>query len=176
MANPAGGTIHSNANGNLGMEAGSTRGFGTSVRERFAREMATVVETYAPLTARILMSQIFLASGIMKIVDWAGTEAHMASRGMFWIPFFHVMAILVELGAGACLLVGNKTRLAAMVLILFLIPVTLTFHNFWTYADPKEQQTNMIMFMHNLTLMGGLMLLMVHGSGPISVDGKHECR
>jgi putative oxidoreductase len=129
-------------------------------------------DAYGTLAARILMSQIFLLSGVMKIVDWSGTETHMASRGMFWIPFFHVAAIAVELGAGACLLTGFKTRLAALVLILFLIPVTLTFHNFWTYTDPKEQQTNMIMMLHNLTLMGGLLLVMVHGPGRVSVDSQ----
>jgi len=132
------------------------------------------LEKYGTLGARILMSQIFLASGVMKIVDWSGTEAHMAGRGMFWIPFFHVAALLVELIAGACLLVGFKTRLASLGLFLFLIPVTLDFHNFWTYADPKEQQTNMIMFMHNLTLMGGLLLMMTHGPGPISVDHQQN--
>jgi putative oxidoreductase len=130
------------------------------------------LERYGTLAARILISQIFILSGIMKIVDWSGTEAQMAERGMFWIPFFHVAAMLVEIGAGLCLLFGFKTRLAALVLFLFLIPVTLTFHNFWTYADPKEQHVNMLFFMHNLTLMGGLLLVMTMGAGPLSIDEK----
>jgi putative oxidoreductase len=128
------------------------------------------LERYGTLAARILISQIFLLSGVMKIVDWSGTEAQMASRGMFWIPFFHVAALLVELGAGLSLLLGYKARLGALVLFLFLIPVTLTFHNWWTYADPKEHHMNMLFFMHNLTLMGGLILVMTFGPGPLSID------
>src|SRR5262245_16314398 len=90
------------------------------------------LERYGTVAARILLSQIFLISGIMKIVDWAGTEAQMASRGMFWIPFFHVAAMLTELICGLSLLLGYKARVGALLLFLFLIPVTLTFHNFWT--------------------------------------------
>jgi putative oxidoreductase len=130
------------------------------------------LERYGTLVARVLMSQIFLISGIMKIVDWSGTEAQMAGRGMFWIPFFHVAALLTELGAGLSLLLGYKARLGALILFLFLIPVTLTFHNWWTYADPKEQQVNMFFFMHNLTLMGGLLWVMTFGPGPLSIDRK----
>ena len=118
----------------------------------------------------MLVSQIFLISGVMKIIDWSGTEAHMAERGMFWIPFFHVAALLTELVGGLALLLGYRARLGALLLFLFLIPVTLTFHSWWTYSDPKDQQMNMLFFMHNLTLMGGLLLLMTIGPGPISVD------
>jgi putative oxidoreductase len=127
---------------------------------------------YGTLAARILMSQIFLISGVMKIIDWSGTETQMAGRGMFWIPFFHVAALLTELTGGLSLLLGYKTRLGALLLFLFLIPVTLTFHNFWTYTDPKEQHTNMLFLLHNLTLMGGLLLLMTFGPGPLSIDRK----
>src|SRR5207244_7382131 len=134
------------------------------------------LERYGTLVARILLSQIFLLSGVMKIVDWSGTEAQMAGRSMFWIPFFHVAAMLVELGAGLSILLGYKARLGALALFLFLIPVTLTFHNFWTYADPKDQHFNMLFFMHNLTLMGGLLLVMTIGPGPLSIDLKGRRR
>src|SRR5439155_25893937 len=130
------------------------------------------LERYGMLAARILMSQIFLISGLMKIIDWSGTEDQMAGRGMFWIPLFHVASMLVELGAGLSLLLGLKARLGALVLFLFLIPVTLTFHNFWTYTDPKEQKVNMLFFMHNIALMGGLLVLLAAGPGPISLDRR----
>jgi putative oxidoreductase len=132
------------------------------------------LERYGTLAARILISQIFILSGIMKVLDPSGTAAQMEGRGMFWIPFFLWSAAAVEIGAGLALLVGYKPRLAALALFLFLIPVTLTFHNFWTYADPKEQQQNMILFMHNLTLMGGLLMVMTFGPGPISLDHRQQ--
>jgi putative oxidoreductase len=132
------------------------------------------LERFGTLAARVLIGQIFLISGIMKIIDWSGTEAQMAERGMFWIPFFHVAALLTEVAGGLCLMLGYKARPVALLLFLFLIPVTLTFHNFWTYTDPKEQQVNMLFFMHNLTLMGGLLLVMTIGAGPLSIDHKRR--
>jgi len=119
--------------------------------------------------ARILICQVFLLSGVMKIVDWSGTEAEMAGRGMFWIPFFLAAATAVELGGGLSLLLGFWGRLGALVLFLYLIPVTLTFHTWWTYP-PEQQKVQMLFFLHNLTLMGGLLLVMSCGTGPISLD------
>lgn len=131
-----------------------------------------VLERYGTLAARVLIAQIFLISGVMKVLDPAGTAAQMASRGMFWVPLFLWAAVAVELGGGLSLLLGFKTRLAALMLFLFLIPVTFTFHNFWTYADPTEQKVNMLFFMHNFTLMGGLLYVMTAGPGPLSLDRR----
>ena len=133
-----------------------------------------VLVRYAPPVARLLIAQIFIISGIMKIMDPAGTAAQMEGRGMFWVPFFLWSAAAVELGCGLSLLLGYKTRLGALVLFLFLIPVTLTFHNFWTYADPKERHVNMLFFMHNLALMGGLLLVITFGAGPFSLDHRRR--
>ena len=133
----------------------------------------TWLERYAALTARILIAQIFIISGIMKVLDPAGTAEQMEGRGMFWVPFFLWSAALVEIGGGLSLLAGYKTRLGALLLFLFLIPVTFTFHNFWTYP-PAEQQQQMFNFMHNFTLMGGLLLLMTFGPGPLSVDLRRK--
>jgi putative oxidoreductase len=131
------------------------------------------LERYGSLTARILIGQIFLLSGAMKVMDPAGTAEQMAGRGMFWIPFFLWSAAAVELGGGLLLLLGYKTRLGALLLFLFLIPVTLTFHNWWTYP-PAEQKVQMLFFLHNLTLLGGLLLVITFGPGPLSIDLKES--
>jgi putative oxidoreductase len=135
------------------------------------------LDRYGPLLARILLSQIFLISGIQKVLDPAGPEAQMSSRGMFWIPLFLWAAVAVELGGGLSLLLGWKARWGALLLVLFLIPVTLTFHNFWTYP-PEEQKVQMLFLVHNLALMGGLLLVTCRGPGPISLDsdGTHPVR
>ncbi len=130
------------------------------------------LERYGTLAARILIAQVFLLSGVMKITDWEGTEVQMASRGMFWIPFFHVAALLTELTFGLSLVLGYKARLGALLLLLFLIPVTLTFHTWWTYPDPTQQHINMLFFLHNLALMGGLLLVVTFGPGPLSLDAR----
>jgi putative oxidoreductase len=127
------------------------------------------LERYGVLAARLLISQIFILSGIMKVLDPAGTAAQMEGRSMFWIPLFLWAAVVVELGCGLMLLVGYKARLGALLLFLFLIPVTLTFHNWWTYPQ-AEQQTQMFFFMHNVALLGGLLMVMACGPGPLSLD------
>ena len=127
------------------------------------------LERYGTLAARVLISQIFLISGAMKVLDPARTAAQMEGRGMFWVPLFLWSAVAVELGAGLSVLLGFKARLGSLLLFLFLIPVTLTFHNWWTYP-PEEQEVQMLFFLHNLTLMGGLLLVMTFGPGPLSFD------
>src|SRR5437016_5988854 len=70
---------------------------------------------YAPLLGRILLSQIFLISGVAKILDWSGTADEMARMGMVLVPFFLPAAVLVELGGGLSLLLGCKPRVGALV-------------------------------------------------------------
>ncbi|MCL6506872.1 MAG: DoxX family protein [Bryobacteraceae bacterium] len=131
------------------------------------------LERFTPLAGRILLAQIFLASGLSKVGSWDQTAGYMASRGMPLVPLFLVLAILLEVGGGLSVLLGYKTRLGAALLIVFLVAATLIFHNFWTYPGP-EQQIQMIMFMKNLAIMGGLALLVGRGAGPLSLDERQR--
>lgn len=129
------------------------------------------LERYATVLGRLLISQIFLASGVQKIMDWSGTEKLMADHGMPLVPLLLVGAILTELGGGMSLLLGCKARLGALWLFLFLIPTTLVFHAFWT-SPPEKLQIQSIMFMKNLAIMGGLLFIASFGPGPLSVDER----
>jgi putative oxidoreductase len=120
-----------------------------------------------PLVARILLAAIYLVSGVNKILNPAGTQEYMAANGMFWTGLFLVAAIAIELAGGLSLLLGYKTRLGAIALIIFLIPATLIFHT--NFADPIQQ----IMFLKNLGLLGGLLLIMQDGPGRLSLDRTH---
>ncbi len=71
------------------------------------------------------------------------------------------------------LLLGFKARVGAVLLIIFLIPATLIFHNFWAF-EGMERQMQMIMFMKNLAILGGLLLVLGLGPGPISVDQRQS--
>jgi putative oxidoreductase len=133
-----------------------------------------VLEHYGPLAARVLVGQIFLISGVMKLIDPAGTQDEMAGRGMFWVPLFFAGSVAFELAGGLSLLLGYKARIGALALFLYLIPVTLVFHSWWTYPDPMQQRVNMRFFLHNLALMGGLVLFMTLGAGPLSLDRRNE--
>ncbi len=131
------------------------------------------LERFAPLVGRLLLAQIFLASGLNKIGAWEQTAGYMASKGMPLVPLFLIAAIVFEVAGGLSLALGYKARLGAAALIVFLIPVSLIFHNFWTY-EGMEQQVQMAMFMKNLAIMGGLAVVVGRGAGPLSLDSRHQ--
>ena len=110
-------------------------------------------------------------SGLSEIGGWEQTAQYMASKGMPMTSLFLLGAILLEVGGGLSVLLGFRTKIGAIALILFLIPATFIFHNFWSF-DGMEQQTQMIMFMKNLSIMGGLFLVLVLGAGPLSFDNR----
>jgi len=117
----------------------------------------------------VLLSAIFLLSAVMKAMNWAKTEEMMATKGMVAVPFFLFMAILFELCGGLSVLLGLKARLGAVLLILFLIPVSLVIHNFWAY-EGQAMENQMQHFLKNLTIIGGLTTLTAAGAGAYSVD------
>ncbi len=123
---------------------------------------------FLPLAGRILISQIFLMSGFHKIFAWEQTAGYMASKGMPMIPLFLLGAIVFELAGGLAVLTGFMARTGALLLIIFMIPTTLIFHNFWA-LEGMDQQIQMIMFMKNLAIMGGLFFVLSFGAGPLAV-------
>jgi len=133
--------------------------------------MNTAVNKIAPLLGRILLALIFLLSGVNKIGGFSATAGWMAAKGLPMADVLLVLTIVVEIGAAIMIMIGWKARLGALALVLFTIPVTLIFHNFW--AVPADQhQLQMIMFMKNLAMIGGMLFIMAYGSGPLSVERR----
>jgi putative oxidoreductase len=93
----------------------------------------------------------------------------MAAHGMTAIPLLLTGAILVEILVGAALLLGFQTRVSAGLLFVYLIPTTLVFHNFWMLSG-AEQQMQMVHFLKNLAIMGGLLEFVGVGAGALSLD------
>ena len=127
------------------------------------------IKRYLLLTGRILLSLIFVLSSLSKLSGWEETAGYMAYAGMSMIPLFLVTAIAIELLGGLSILLGFKVKIGAAALVLFLIPVSIIFHDFWT-LEGMEAQLQKAMFMKNLSIMGGLSLLMFFGAGPFSID------
>jgi len=133
--------------------------------------MQNTIDKFGPLVGRILLAAIFLMSGIGKIGGFAGTAGYMASKGLPMVEVLLAITIVIEIGAALMLILGYKARLGAAALLLWMIPVTFIFHNFW--AMPADQQMiQQIMFMKNLGLMGGMLYIMAFGSGPMSLAKK----
>jgi putative oxidoreductase len=111
------------------------------------------------LVARVLLSSIFLFSGVRKILAFSGTEAYMAKFGMKMTGLFLVLAILFEIGGGLSVLLGYYPRLGALALLLFLIPTTAVFHR--NFSDPAQ----IGQFAKNVAIMGGLLAVLSAGGG-----------
>lgn len=124
---------------------------------------------YGPLIGRLLIAAIFVFSGFGKITGFEGTVGYIASSGLPLPQLGAVLAIIVELGGGILLIVGWKTRWAAAAMLVFTVAAACIFHNFWA-AAPDAAQNQMIHFMKNIAMAGGLVYVVVFGSGPLSVD------
>ena len=113
---------------------------------------------------RILLALIFVSSGFMKIFTFAETRDMMYMEGMDYVTVLLIASIIVEIGAGLLVLIGWHARIGAFLLIVFLIPVTLIFHDFWMpqHSEPAAQQNQMAHFMKNVAIIGGLLCVMAY--------------
>lgn len=123
---------------------------------------------YLALIGRILIAAIFLMSGLNKIMAPGATQALMAQFGMPAPGLFLVGAIVLEIGGAFLLLLGAYTFWGSLALLVFMIPTTLIFHT--NFADPNQ----VIHFMKNLAIIGGILYVMGAGPGRISVDAKRK--
>ena len=71
-------------------------------------------------------------------------------------------------------MLGHRAKLGAWLIVLFLIPVTLMLHKFWTVQDPMMAQIQMILFMKNVSMLGGALLISQFGAGPFSLDARRS--
>lgn len=121
------------------------------------------------LLGRICFSAIFILSSLGHFLK--GTVAYAAGMGVpypgFLVPASGVLAFL----GGWSILLGFKARIGAWLLVIFLVPVTLIMHRFWGLDDPMMAGLQKIMFLKNLSMLGGAFLIAYFGSGPLSA--KH---
>lgn len=121
------------------------------------------------LVGRILLGLIFVLSGFQKLTGFSGAVGAIASKGLPMPEVLAVLTIIIELGAGLLLVVGLKARWAAFLIFLFIIPVSLSFHNFWT-MEGAAAAMNKVQFLKNLSIMGGMLMVAAFGPGRYSVD------
>lgn len=121
---------------------------------------------WADLIGRLLIAAIFVFAGVGKITDYAGTQGYMEAMGVpgALLP----LVILAEVGGGIALILGLLTRLAALGLAVFCILSAALFH-----ADFGDQ-AQLVSFMKNLAIAGGLLFLLANGPGRFSVDAKRR--
>lgn len=117
---------------------------------------------------RALFSLIFITSIFSHFTPGAveTAAAHGVPLASLLVPASGILA----LAGGLSILVGYRARFGAFLLLLFLVPVTLIMHRFWGLADPQVAALQRVMFMKNLSMIGGALVLMYYGSGPASLD------
>lgn len=127
------------------------------------------LNSFGPLIARALIALIFIASGASKIAGFDQTVGYIASKGLPFASLGAIAAIVVELGGGILLVIGYKARWAALAMFVFTLAAAFIFHNFWA-ASAAEAQNQMIHFMKNISMAGGLLMVVLHGSGVRSIE------
>jgi putative oxidoreductase len=132
----------------------------------------TSVSSFVIVTGRILFSAIFIMSGFLHFsqteVDYAAQAGVPMAKLL--VPASGVLALV----GGLSILLGYKAKVGAWLLVFFLVPVTLMMHNFWAVKDPMMAQMQMGMFLKNVTMLGGALLISQFGAGPLSLDARRK--
>jgi len=122
---------------------------------------------------RVLLALIFITSGFAKLTGLEGTAGYIASKGLPLPTLLAFGAGALEVVGGIALAIGFQARWAALALALFTLVATVLFHNYW--AMPADQQfVQQLMFMKNLSIVGGLLFVFSLGAGPASLDARRE--
>src|SRR5262245_13324933 len=127
-------------------------------------------ENIAPLVGRCMIATLFILSAAQQAQHWEASALDMAQHGVTPIQPFLALAIIVQLGAGAGLIIGFRTRLMALILFAFTLLVSFSMHDFWTMGDSELARTEMQLFAKNMGLAGGLLMLVGLGAGNWSYD------
>ena len=118
---------------------------------------------YFPLAARVCLCLIFIKAGISHIIGYGSTVQMMTDQGLPIPDILLIFTILFQLLGGFSLLLGYKVKIGSILLIAFLIPATLVFHN------PVSDING---FFKNIGLIGGLLMVIYAGAGALSIDGS----
>ena len=128
-----------------------------------------------PLLGRLLMTYIFATSGLGKLFSWSDNVAYMSTRHLPFIPLLLAIAMVIELAGSVSLITGYRARSAAFVMFLYMIGVTVLFHNYWAATGDMAgmQETH---FRKNLAIMGGLLMLAYCGPGKWALGHRADSR
>lgn len=131
--------------------------------------MQSNLASIAALVGRVLLALMFVIAGVGKIGGFEGTVGFIASKGLPLPAVLAAGTVALEIVGGLALIAGFKARWAALALAAFTLLATVLFHNYW--AMPAEQQyVQQLMFLKNLGVAGGMLMLFAFGPGRFSID------
>ena len=122
---------------------------------------------FLPLLGRVLIGLPFLMSGLGKVATYGATTAYIGSVGLPLAPLGWAIAVAFEIGGGLLLVLGFQARAVALALALFVLATAVFFHR--NFAD----QNQMIHFLKNIMMTGGLLQIAHFGAGRYSLDARN---
>lgn len=127
---------------------------------------------FVVLVGRFLFTTIFLLAAPLHFSqqDIAYATAQGVPLAKLLVPF----SGLIALAGGLSILLGYRARIGGWLIVLFLVPVTIMMHNFWAARDPMTAQMQKAMFMKNISILGGALLISQFGAGPLSLDARRN--
>ncbi len=127
---------------------------------------------FVVLLGRIFYSAIFLIACphhfTQPVINYA------ASQGVPFASILVPISGLIGILGALSILLGYKSRLGGWLIVIFLVPITLMIHKFWVYSDPMRASMQQIMFMKNISMLGGALLIAYFGTGPLSLEKKKK--
>jgi len=136
----------------------------------FSTKAGSLPQPAIVLLGRILYVLIFLMAAPTHFSKQ--TIAYAAAQGVPLAAVAVPVSGIIALAGGLSILLGYRAKIGAWLIVLFLVPVTPMMHRFWAVHDPMMAQMQMVMFMKNLALLGGALLITQFGSGPLSLDAR----
>ncbi len=123
--------------------------------------------------ARLLLAAMFLHSGIDKLTHLDATAAFIAAGGLPLAPVVAPLVGAFELLGGLAVVVGWQARTAGLLLALFTLVASFLFHRFWA-VHAEQAFVQQLLFLKNLAVAGGMLLLFAAGPGPLSLDARRR--
>ena len=128
------------------------------------------------LMARVMLSIVFIWSGVDKAIHWSGGLDEIVSAGLPYPMLLLVATVLVQIGGGLSVALGIFARLGALALAGFTVIATVLFHNFWAVADPVAHQQQLTTFLEHIAILGGFTVLIFLGAGRLSLSSSSRKR
>jgi putative oxidoreductase len=133
--------------------------------------MNDTYKAYVSVVGRLLLALMFILSGFGKLGNIEGTAAFVASGGLPAPTFLAIAVGVLELFGGLALVVGYQVRLVGLALALFTVAASIVFHAWWS-APAAQQYVTQLLFMKNISVAGGMLLISALGAGPLSIDAR----
>ena len=123
---------------------------------------------YLPFVGRLMIGLPFAMSGLSKLGAYSATTGMISAVGLPFPPLAFAVAVAIELGGGLLLIAGYRARYVAAALAVFSLATAMSFHN--NFAD----QDQMIHFLKNVMIAGGLLQIVAFGAGALSIDNRRK--